>query len=183
MTRFQGRIEPFLGALAYFVTFFLVGVWHGQTSIFIVFGLLQGGGVAVNKLYQIKMAQRFGRKRYREFCSNQLYTAISRGVTIVWFAFTLLWFWSDWPTLGRMSMAAGPVALILGAGILIVGVSIALVAWEAARNLLLSVKIDGSSVFRSRYIRTVSNTILVVAVAAVILVMNQPAPDIVYQAF
>ena len=37
---------PILTIFAFFVTFFLVGLWHGQTAEFLFFGILQGGGVA-----------------------------------------------------------------------------------------------------------------------------------------
>ena len=50
------NLESFFAVIAYFVTFFLVGVWHGQTSEFIVFGALQGLGVSVNKLHQVVLA-------------------------------------------------------------------------------------------------------------------------------
>src|SRR6202044_372706 len=44
MRRFPSpAAEPLFATIAFFVTFFLVGVWHGQTSEFIVFGFLQGG--------------------------------------------------------------------------------------------------------------------------------------------
>ena len=35
-----------IAVVAFFVTFFLVGLWHGQTSEFLFFGFLQGGGVS-----------------------------------------------------------------------------------------------------------------------------------------
>ena len=56
----SSSIEPFLGVVCFFVTFFLIGVWHGRTSEFIMFGVLQGGGVALNKLWQNWMTGRFG---------------------------------------------------------------------------------------------------------------------------
>ncbi len=44
MRRFTSpSIEPVLGVFSFFVTFFLVGLWHGRTSEFITFGILQGG--------------------------------------------------------------------------------------------------------------------------------------------
>ncbi len=52
--------EPFLGVFAFFVTFFLIGVWHGQTSVFIFFGVLQGLGVSITKIYQVMMAKWIG---------------------------------------------------------------------------------------------------------------------------
>jgi alginate O-acetyltransferase complex protein AlgI len=57
------RVAPYLAVFAFFVTFFLVGLWHGQTSEFLFFGFLQGGGVAANKLYQELMAGKMGRTR------------------------------------------------------------------------------------------------------------------------
>jgi D-alanyl-lipoteichoic acid acyltransferase DltB (MBOAT superfamily) len=95
MRRFESpRYEPYFGVFAFFVTFFLVGAWHGQTSKFLFFGVLQGAGVAVNKLYQIEMTTILGRRGYRLLCDNPLYRMLSRGLTFTWFAFRLLWFWS-----------------------------------------------------------------------------------------
>ena len=82
--------EPYFGVLAYFVTFFLVGAWHGQSTMFLFFGVLQGGGVAMNKLYQIVMTNRLSRKGYRALCNHPVYRTLSRGLTFTWFAFTLL---------------------------------------------------------------------------------------------
>jgi len=65
----------------YFVTFFLIGLWHGQTSEFAVSGVLLGLGVSVNKLYQVEMAMRMGSRRYRALASHSLYRALSRELT------------------------------------------------------------------------------------------------------
>src|SRR5271156_5483977 len=40
----SSRAAPFLGVFAYFVTFFLIGLWHGSTSMFVIYGLLLGFG-------------------------------------------------------------------------------------------------------------------------------------------
>jgi D-alanyl-lipoteichoic acid acyltransferase DltB (MBOAT superfamily) len=103
----SSRFEPFFGVFAFFVTFFLVGAWHGQTSKFLFFGVLQGGGVAANKLYQIQMARIFGRKRYRAVCAIPFYRMLSRALTFTWFAFTLLWFWSDWHEISKLGQILG----------------------------------------------------------------------------
>ena len=52
------------------MTFFLVGFWHGQTSEFLFFGLLQGGSVALNKLYQVVLARKMGRGGYAKLSKN-----------------------------------------------------------------------------------------------------------------
>ena len=36
------KLAPYLAVVAFFITFFLVGLWHGQTSEFLFFGFLQG---------------------------------------------------------------------------------------------------------------------------------------------
>jgi D-alanyl-lipoteichoic acid acyltransferase DltB (MBOAT superfamily) len=66
MRRFSSpRLEPLLAVLSYFVVFFRASVRHGQTPEFIFFGLLQGGGVAMNRSYQIACEISFGLKAYR----------------------------------------------------------------------------------------------------------------------
>ena len=82
------------------MTFFLVGLWHGRTSEFIFFGLLQGGGVAINKIWQLTLARRLGRKGYKSLAANPVYIAFGRGLNFSWFAFSLFWFWSDWQQIG-----------------------------------------------------------------------------------
>jgi len=171
------KIEPYLAVFAFFATFFLVGAWHGQTSEFLFFGVLQGGGVAVNKLYQIGMTRWLGRKGYRAATASGLYRAASRGLTFTWFAFTLLWFWSDWKAIG--SLFAG-----LGAG----GSTLALAfIWIAAAFSLSAVKglyeaASARQAFHSVYWRTAASG----AQAALLffaLLTKTPTPEIVYKAF
>ena len=98
MRRFPAKgMESVWAVLAFFETFFLVGVWHGQTAEFIFYGFLLGLGVSVSKIYQILMIRQIGRKRYRALEKNWLYLSVARGMTFTWVAFTLAWFWSSWP--------------------------------------------------------------------------------------
>jgi alginate O-acetyltransferase complex protein AlgI len=174
------RAEPYLAVFSFFVTFFLIGLWHGRTSLFIVFGILQGLGVAGNKLYQIGMAQRLGRPRYRALCANAAYRAIARGLTFTWFTFTLFWFWSSWTQIGTLADVLGGMGLALVWGAILLGASIVLAGVEAARSGLAR---GGGALLLSRYTRTVWCTALVVVSASVTLLLNLPAPHIVYRAF
>ena len=109
MRRFPSqRVEPLLGVFAFFVTFFLIGAWHGQTSMFLFLGFLMGLGASVNKLYQIAMIKRLGRKGYRALVTMPTYAALSRGLTFTWVSFTLLWFWSTWNQLFGFLRLLGP---------------------------------------------------------------------------
>jgi len=89
-------LQPFLGVFCFFVTFFLIGVWHGRTSEFVIFGVLTGGGMSINKLWQLGLTSGLDRKSYKALAKNLVYVAFGRGLNFIWFAFTLFWFWGNW---------------------------------------------------------------------------------------
>jgi D-alanyl-lipoteichoic acid acyltransferase DltB (MBOAT superfamily) len=177
--------EPYLGVLAFFVTFFLVGLWHGRTWLFVWFGILQGLGVAGNKLYQIGMARRLGRAGYRALCANAAYRAGARGLTFTWFTFTLFWFWSSWTQIGAFIDPLGGVGLALVWGTIFLGSTMVLAGIEAVRTGVArsGVALGSQPLLASRYARTVWCTVLAVVSASTTLLLNLPAPQIVYRAF
>lgn len=177
------QAAPYIGVGAFFVTFFLVGLWHGQSSEFVFFGILQGGGVAANKLYQILMQRRLGRRGYRALGANALYRAASRGLTFTWFAFTLLWFWSSWRQIDALAQELGTAGMVAAWASILVTAAIALAALEALRSHVCGVSWRGEALVRSRYLRTSWSTALVVVTVAVTGLLNLPAPDIVYRSF
>lgn len=176
-------LELFLVVPALFVTFFLIGFWHGQTSEFLMFGFLQGFGVAATQLYQIVLRKFLGRQGYLVLSSNAVYTAFSRGLTFTWFTLTLFWFWSSWAEIGRIA------SVLRSSGVLLVLVAIFLAAtlllevFEVIRVWVLNFCKDGQPILFSRYVLTVYDTGLTVISLAVVLVLNVPAPDLVYKAF
>jgi alginate O-acetyltransferase complex protein AlgI len=177
------ELHPYLGVLALLATFFLVGAWHGQTTEFLFFGLLQGGGVAGNRLYQLVMTSRLTPKGYRKLCANALYRALARGLTFTWFTFTLLWFWSSWHELaGFVSLMGGGAAALIWP-VVIVAATFVLALLEAVRAALLSVELSDAPLVTSRYARTafVSAMCLILVVTGAVL--NMTAPDIVYKGF
>lgn len=184
MRRIQSRaIEPFLAVISYFITFFLVGLWHGQTSEFVFFGFLQGGGVAANKLYQITMTRVLGRKGYGQLSKNALYASFCRALTFTWFAFTLLWFWSNWTGLRAFVHGVPASTLVLATGTLLVG------SWgmlEALGRLIaLGAKLTlwGEPLTHSRYVRFAAVLEMVAIIAILAIAINAPPSQIVYQAF
>jgi alginate O-acetyltransferase complex protein AlgI len=184
MRRFPApQLEPAWAVFSFFVTFFLIGIWHGQTSAFVFFGFLQGLGVSMNKLYQILMARWFGKKKYRALASNSFYVAFSRGLTFSWFVFSLIWFWSDWPQVKTIFSAIGPREAIAVWLIIWVGAAVALARWEALRSAALSIQIGGVSLLYSRYWRTAWATGLLVITLGVVMLSNRPAPEMVYKTF
>jgi alginate O-acetyltransferase complex protein AlgI len=175
--------EPFLGVFCFFVTFFLVGIWHGRTSEFVVFGVLTGGGMSVNKLWQLGLARAMGRKGYKALARNPVYIAFGRGLNFVWFAFTLFWFWADWRQINRVFTALSVVNWLgvwLAAWLFATAV---LTFWESLRAALLSIRTSEGPVLSSRYARVVYASALGLVALVMTVLLNQPAPGIVYKVF
>lgn len=171
------------GVTAFFVTFFLIGVWHGRTSEFLFYGLLLGIGVSVNKLYQVGMARRLGKKRYKVLSNNPVYQAVCRGLNFTFFAFYLLWFWSTWKDLHTMRTELGLPAQMLAWSLIFAGSAVVLAAWVALRAGAERVRPEGRPFFWSRYVRTAWVTCLAFVLLGVMELLSTPAPDVVYKAF
>jgi D-alanyl-lipoteichoic acid acyltransferase DltB (MBOAT superfamily) len=184
MRRISSRaLEPFLGVFCFFVTFFLIGVWHGRTSEFVIFGVLTGGGMSINKLWQLELTRALSRKGYKALATNPVYIAFGRGLNFIWFAFTLFWFWADWKQIGQVFADLG-AARWLGVWLVTwISATAILALWEGVRAALLSVKTSEGPVFTSRYARVVYATTLAMVALVITILLNQPAPEIVYKAF
>jgi D-alanyl-lipoteichoic acid acyltransferase DltB (MBOAT superfamily) len=176
-------VEPFLGVFCFFVTFFLIGIWHGRTSEFICFGVLTGGGMSINKLWQLGLARAMGRKGYKNLARNTVYAALGRGLNFAWFGFTLFWFWGSWQQIGRAFHA---LSVVQWTGVWFAAWLFATVVfafWEWMRSALLSIKTSDGPVLVSRYARVVYASALGLAAFVITVLLNQPAPGIVYKAF
>jgi alginate O-acetyltransferase complex protein AlgI len=176
-------VQPFLGVFCFFVTFFLIGIWHGRTSEFVVFGVLQGGGVAINKLWQLLLAKLLGTKGYRALARNSAYIAFGRGLTFSWFAFTLFWFWANWNQIDKVFTSIDAAAWIEVWLAIWLCATAVLAVWERLRAILLAIEIDGEVCLTSRYARVIYASALGLAAFVISVLLNQAAPDIVYKAF
>jgi alginate O-acetyltransferase complex protein AlgI len=179
----SAKAQPVIGVIAFFVTFFLIGVWHGQTPAFLIFGVLLGTGVSVNKLFQILMDKWLGHSEYKQLASDSIYCAFSRGLTFTWFTFSLLWFWSNSQQVSSMARTSGPAAFATAWLAIFLAATVLLALYEFARQWVLSFTWNGGPVIYSRYFRTAWNTTLATICMTVILILNAPAPDIVYKVF
>jgi hypothetical protein len=65
----------------------------------------------------------------------------------------------------------------------LLGASIALAGLEAIRSAVFGIKLGEAPFVTSRYVRTVYETALVVITTATVVLLDAPAPDIVYKAF
>jgi D-alanyl-lipoteichoic acid acyltransferase DltB (MBOAT superfamily) len=176
-------LQPLLGVICFFATFFLVGIWHGRTSEFAFFGVLQGAGVSINKLWQLGMARALSRKRYKALAKSPAYIAFGRGLTFSFFSLTLFWFWASWKQIHDIFST---LSVIQWLGVWFgvwMSATLALAGWEALRIALLSIKTSEGPVLTSRYARVVYASAMGLAAFVMTILLNQPAPDIVYKGF
>jgi hypothetical protein len=145
--------------------------------------VLQGGGVAINKLWQVFLTGRLGRKGYKNLAANPIYLAFARGLTFSWFAFTLFWFWANWQQISRVFTAIGAIQWTCVWLAIWFSATMVLALWERVRAALLSIKTSEGPVLTSRYALVVYATAMSVIALVITVVLNQPAPGIVYKAF
>ena len=183
MSKFPDRrVEPLLGVIGFFVAFFVMGAWHGPTSEFLFYGLLLGGGVALNKLFQLAMSKTLGRKRYRALDENQLYVAFCRGLTFTYFAFALIWFSFSWAQLHRLAAALTLRQETLVWLAIWLGSTVSLAAWEQLRRNAMRLKWDGSCVLQSAPLRAAWATYLSL-LTLISLSTAHVATPVLYQIF
>jgi len=86
-------VMPYLGVIGLFVTFLVMGMWHGSTVIYVAYGVFLGVGIAINQLWQVWMTNRLSAPIYHELRERPWYFQVSRGVTLGYFsvAITALW--------------------------------------------------------------------------------------------
>ncbi len=176
-------LQPLLGVSCFFVTFLLIGIWHGRTKEFFAYGFLLGVGAAINKLWQLGLTRSLGRKGYKELAKNPVYEMFARGLTFSWFAFSLFWFWADSKRLGAIFAALSAKEWVRVWLAVWMCASVLLASWEWLRARILSIRIGSGPILTCRYARVATATVLVVVAVAITYVLNQPAPGLVYKAF
>jgi alginate O-acetyltransferase complex protein AlgI len=86
-------LVAYLGAAGYFITFFLMGLWHGVSLRFVLYGLCLGAGVSVNKLYQTAMLRRLGRQRLARLTRHPAYATAAQALAVGFFILALGFLW------------------------------------------------------------------------------------------
>jgi alginate O-acetyltransferase complex protein AlgI len=173
-------LTPYFGVHALFWTFLTMGIWHGTTAMFIVYGLALGLGMSGNRLYQVILTRWLGRKNYAALASGRLYQAVARGVVFAYFASAVCCFFlsrsqvADLFARTGLWLPAGWLGLVLAAAVV-------LPVWdmlEGAAGAISRRVVDTSSLTRSA----------VLAVALLLFISVQiwdksPAPVLVYRGF
>ena len=139
--------------------------------------------MSVNMLWQLGLTRALGRRGYKELAKNPAYEALGRGLNFTWFAFTLFWFWGSWKQIGTVFTALS-AAQWLGVWLAVwLSVTTILSSWEWLHATLLSIKTSEGPLLTSRYVRVVHVTALGVVAIVMTVLLNQPAPGIIYKTF
>lgn len=175
-------LTSYLGILAFFITFLVMGVWHGTTAVFVIYGLLMGAGASINKLWQIACLERLGKKRYRALSQSAIYIYFARGVTIGYFVLALTCLWVTEPSqLNSLVIRLGVTGVLgafipLGAVFAMVSLVTDFISERIAAPISLSAIRDGIIV------RNLTLAGKMMAIFAVTSLFHK-APDFVYKAF
>jgi len=130
------RLLTYWGVLAYFITFFLMGIWHGTTSVFVIYGLFLGLGMSCNKLYEEEMRKLLGRKRFRRLRGNLAYESISQGLTISYFAVALTCLWMGMTGLKQLFGSLGILGFALSFALSLTVVIIVKIAYSICKKCM-----------------------------------------------
>jgi alginate O-acetyltransferase complex protein AlgI len=174
-------LAPYLAVVAFFVTFLLMGVWHGATSVFVVYGLFMGAGASVNKLWQLQAAKRLGKARYKALCERPLAIYGARGLTFAYFALGLSCLWLSLGELaaisGRLGLHGWLVAYLGLAG----GGAVGFAAWDGVSGAVARLRSQSS-----RELGVVSRNLLLASQVLLISCVSSffhKSPEFVYRAF
>jgi D-alanyl-lipoteichoic acid acyltransferase DltB (MBOAT superfamily) len=80
-------------AVAFFATFFLVGLWHGTTRAFILAGLLLGLGASVNQWYRGSVRLRLGKRAFEALSARPGYAAAAKGLAFAYLCGAIVPLW------------------------------------------------------------------------------------------
>ncbi len=168
---------PYLGAIAFYVTFFVMAIWHGTTSIFVIYGLFLGTGVTANRLWQILIPKVFGRDNYKALSGRRWYFQLSRAAALSYLAVALTSFWIDGEQAAKLGRTSG-LAILFGSFVLMTVVGAMLgYLWDLTapyvRDILFwgvrrSVNESAPLLVRSDTLRTIAMPVLALTIASAI---------------
>ena len=168
-----------IGIFCFFVTFLLMGIWHGSTTVFVIYGLLMGLGASVNKLWQVAANARLGKKTYRMLQEHWLYADLSRGLTFAYFTMALTCLWvtdlGQFVLLATRLGLAGMIMVLLG---LLLGFSLLFRPYQA-------LMLGAHKLAQRTSSKPMDNLLLASRVLLVFFFMGllNKTPEFVYKAF
>jgi D-alanyl-lipoteichoic acid acyltransferase DltB (MBOAT superfamily) len=126
----------------YFISFGLLGLWHGRTWPFILCGLMFATGSVLNQSWRVVVSRLMSKESLLRLNSNEAWRALASAVTFLYIAIAITGLWLSGPefsaivrsfTLPAAALAAIIMILALAVGILVLRI---VLARAPARNTL-----------------------------------------------
>ena len=108
----SARLADLHGVMAFFLTFFLVGLWHGTTWAFVLCGFLLGIGASVNQLYRTFLRRKLGKKRYEVLATKRVYAGIAAALTFTFICFSVSPLWLSFDQIRAVVVIYGVSGLL-----------------------------------------------------------------------
>lgn len=102
-----------LASVAFFVTFFLVGIWHGTTKTFILGGLLVGFGASVNQWYRGAARRALGKRAFDALSRHLAYRMAAKGLTFAYLCAAIAPLWMKGAEIRAIAGRYGLVGLVI----------------------------------------------------------------------
>ncbi len=176
----SGAAAPYLAVLAFFVTFLIMGLWHGSTSVFAIYGLFLALGASVNKWWQVFATARFGKKVYKAWAERPVVVYVSRGLTFAYFAVALTCLWVDLTQLLALLDRLGLAGALLAYAALALGAAVAFALADGAERALAGLRARAQSA--PVFMRDLGLALQVLLVLSISSFFHK-APEFVYRAF
>ncbi|MEP7295459.1 MAG: MBOAT family O-acyltransferase [Burkholderiales bacterium] len=176
------KAGPYLGVVAFFVTFLIMGVWHGTTSVFVVYGLLMGAGASINKLWQVIATKRLGKKGYKALAEKTAFIYLCRGLTLAYFALALTCLWLNMHQLLVLTHQLGVAGVIASYFGLAGAAGVAFLAWDSFTSLLAPLLPGVSRLAGGVIARNIALGLQILLIVTVASFFHK-APEFVYRAF
>ncbi|MDD5422648.1 MAG: hypothetical protein PHT32_04400 [Candidatus Omnitrophica bacterium] len=174
---------PYYAVAAFFVTFLLMGIWHGTSYSFVVFGLFLAFGTSVNKLYDIVMRRLVGKKAYGQLCDKGIYAAICSGLTFSYFSMGLTCLWLDFDRLislfSGLGIAGSAVIFILG-GLLAAAI---IVSYRALTTIVSGMRRLIWRAAENFYLKQLGLSFKAFVLLLFVVSKLQTVPEFIYKAF
>jgi D-alanyl-lipoteichoic acid acyltransferase DltB (MBOAT superfamily) len=81
--------------ISLFITFFIVGIWHGTTINYVIFGLLHGLGMVFSLGYRDVTKKLLGKKKFKTYSTHKGIQVIEIVICLNFVCFTFLFFEYD----------------------------------------------------------------------------------------
>jgi alginate O-acetyltransferase complex protein AlgI len=170
------------GLVSVFTAFFIIGAWHSQNTIGLVYGMALGVGAVAHRIYGLVLKALFGKGVFKRLSESFIYVRLSQGLTLAFFALSVICLWPDRATLIQMS-AGRMVGLLVAAFTVLTCVAGVCFAVDALFHGLLQQLRKHNAFVRDYRVQTIFTTAQLTVVVFVRIVMAIPAPGFVYQAY